>query len=381
MVWAASQLEVRRVVLRHVRVPLVEPFRISSGAVSEKDAVLVELQAVEHATGRTVTGWGEASPMAGSFYSADTPESAWRALRDVLIPLAFAQLVEPPRFFAHLHAAPGECFAKAGLEGAAWDAGAQLHGAPLCELLGGRARPVPSGVAIGIFDTIEELLERVSRYAAEGYRRVKIKIQPGWDIEPVRVIRERFPQLPLMVDANAAYTVADAAVFRELDRFGLMMFEQPLARNAHDESAELARQVTTPICADESAESMEALECLIAKRAARIVNIKVQRVGGLSEACRMLNRARSAGLDCWVGTMPELGVASAQGLHFATLDGFAYPSDIEASSRWYTDDLVEPPITIDASGYIHLPAGPGSGYAVSPEKVERYTIACQEFAN
>jgi O-succinylbenzoate synthase len=274
---------------------------------------------------------------------------------------------------------PGEPFAKAGLEGAIWDAHAQTAGVSLCELLGGNSRPVPSGVAIGIYDSLEELLERVGRYVAAGYQRVKIKIQQGWDLDPVVAIRERFPTTPLMVDANAAYSLADAQVFRELDRFGLMMIEQPLAREAHDEAAELQRLIRTPICADESAESLDALEQIIERGAARIINIKLQRVGGLSEARLMLDRVRKAGLGCWVGTMPELGVASAQALHFAVLDGFTHPTDVEASARWYTDDVIEPAIEIDRDGFIHLPAGPGSGFKISLDKVERYAVRSESF--
>ncbi|HKG12651.1 MAG TPA: o-succinylbenzoate synthase [Pyrinomonadaceae bacterium] len=368
-------LRIESVALRRVRVPLLEPFRISNGTVKEKDAVLVEVRTTEG-----VTGWGEASPMSGSFYSADTPDGAWRALREALVPLALgAGEIDARRFHLKLREVPGEPFAKAGLEGALWDAHARTLGAPLCELLGGRARPVPSGVAIGIYDTIEELLERVARYVGEGYRRVKIKIQPGWDLGPVAAVRARFPRVPLMVDANAAYTLEDASVFRELDAHGLLMIEQPLAREAHAEAAELQRRLRTPMCADESAESLDALEEIIARGSARVVNIKVQRVGGLGEALLMLGRARAAGLGCWVGTMPELGVASAQGLHFAALEAFDYPTDVEASARWYADDLTEPAIAIDVDGFIHIPEGAGAGYAVSREKVERYTVAAEEF--
>ncbi len=366
-------LKVESVALQRVRVPLLEPFRISNGSVAEKDAVLVEVR-----TSEGVTGWGEASPMSGSFYSADTPDGAWRALRERLVPLALgAGEIDARQFYLKLRESPGGPFAKAGLEGALWDAHARTLGVPLCELLGGRARPVASGVAIGIYDTVEELTERVARYVREGYRRVKIKIQPGWDLEPVAAVRARFPAVPLMVDANAAYTLADAEVFRELDAHGLLMIEQPLAREAYAEAAELQSRLRTPLCADESAESLDALEEIIARGSARVVNIKVQRVGGLSEARLMFERAREAGLGCWVGTMPELGVASAQGLHFAALEGFAYPTDIEASTRWYADDLVEPAIDIDGEGYIHIPEGAGTGFAVSRAKVERYTVASE----
>ena len=371
----AELISIKSIALHHVRVPLIEPFRISNGAITEKDAILVELK-----TERDIVGWGEASAMSGAFYSEDTPESAWAALSGSLIPAVLsAREIDVRRFYEFMRVQPGDRFAKAGIEGALWDAYAKTLGVPLCELLGARARPIPSGVAIGIYDQVAELLERVERYIAEGYQRVKIKIEPGWDVEPVATVRGRFPDLPLMVDANAAYTIADAAVFRELDAQGLMMIEQPLAREAHAEAAELQRQLRTPLCADESAESSEALESLIARNAARIINIKVQRVGGLSEARLMLKRARAAGLECWVGTMPELGVASAQGLHLATLDGFTYPTDIETSARWYVDDVINPLIEIDARGYIRLPAGAGMAYSIVREKVEQYAIATATF--
>jgi O-succinylbenzoate synthase len=371
----AGLISIKGIALHSVRVPLVEPFRISNGAVAEKDAILVEVM-----TGDEVVGWGEASPMSGTFYSGDTPESVWSSLTASLIPTVLsAGEVDVTRFYERIRTEPGDPFAKAGIEGALWDAYAKTLGVPLCELLGARARPIPSGVAIGIYDRVADLLERVDRYTSQGYRRVKIKIEPGWDVEPVAAVRARLPNLPLMVDANAAYSIADVAVFRELDAHGLMMIEQPLARDAHAEAGELQRQLRTPLCADESAESTEALASLIENGAARIINIKVQRVGGLSEARLMLAVARAAGLECWVGTMPELGVASAQGLHLAALDGFTYPTDIEASTRWYVDDVIAPGIEIDARGYIQLPAGPGTGYRVMREKVERYSVATEEF--
>jgi O-succinylbenzoate synthase len=370
-----GHLIIEGVILHHVRVPLVEPFRISNGEIAVKDAILIEV-----CTTSGVIGWGEASPMSGAFYSADTPESVWAALSEKLIPIALGDgPIEVPQFFERLRQLPGEPFAKAGLEGALWEALAIEQRTPLYQLLGATAKPIPSGVAIGIYDKTEELLTRVERFVGNGYRRVKIKIQPGWDEEPLSAIRGRFPEVPLMVDANAAYTLDDINVLRRLDAYNLMMIEQPLAREAFEEAAELQRNLRTPLCADESAESLEALERIIALRAARIINIKVQRVGGLSEARQMLARARAAGLACWVGTMPELGIASAQGLHFAALEGFTYPTDIEASTRWYLDDIIEPAIELADQGFIHLPDGAGTGFHVAPKKIEKYRVATKAF--
>jgi o-succinylbenzoate synthase len=372
---AVSQsIAVSSVVLHRVRVPFVEPFRISNGVVAEKDAILIELTTAEG-----IVGWGEASPMSGSFYSSDTPDSSWTALKDQLVPaLLSSGQVAASRFYESLREQPGDQFSRAGIEGAVWDAYAKTRRMALCEVFAIQPRAVPSGVAIGIFDTTDELLERVRRYVGEGYQRVKIKIQRGWDVEPVAAVRAQFPELALMVDANAAYTSDDLQIFRELDRFGLLMIEQPLAANAIAEAGELQAQLKTPLCADESAESLPALVRLIEHGAARVINIKVQRVGGLSEALLMLQAARAAGLQCWVGTMPELGIASAQALQIAMHEGFSFPTDIEASTRWYVGDVVEPAIEIDKSGFIEVPRGAGSGFRVSREQVERYTTATEK---
>jgi O-succinylbenzoate synthase len=361
------------VILRKVSIPFLEPFRISNGVAAEKDSAVVEIRRGEH------SGFGEAGPLPGGAYSPETADSSWQRLEERLIPLWFETEYEHPSEVGPvLDEVSGEPFARAALEGAVWDLACQEAGKPLWEMLGSTVRPVESGVAIGIHDTIDELLERVGRYLGEGYRRTKIKIQPGWDVEPIRAIRERFGDIPLMVDANTAYRLEHVEIFQELDRFKLMMFEQPLPREALEEMAELQRQVETPVCADESAESQEALETMIELGSARIINIKVQRVGGLTNARAMHDRAKEAGLGVWLGTMPELGVASAQGLHLATLSGFNYPTDVEASQRWYRDDIVAPLIDIDTGGLIHIPEGPGMGYRVDREKLERYTVRQME---
>jgi O-succinylbenzoate synthase len=361
--------------MHRVRIPFVEPFRISNGTVAEKESILIEVTTKDGAI-----GWGEASPMSGSFYSADTPETVWTSLEEQLIPTLFKlREFDPSRVYEELREIPGERFAKAGIEGALWDAHANSEGVALCELFAIKPRAVPSGVAIGIFNTVEELIERVQCYVHQGYQRVKIKIQPGWDIEPVAAVRARFPRVPLTVDANAAYTIDEEMIFRELDRFELTMIEQPLAADAFEGASALQRQLNTPLCADESADSLASLARLIEEKAARIINIKVQRVGGLSQAILMLDAARAAGLECWVGTMPELGIASAQGLQLAMHSGFSFPTDIEASSRWYVDDVIEPFVEIDPTGFISVPRGIGNGYRVSREKVERYTTKVGKF--
>ncbi|PYV19766.1 MAG: o-succinylbenzoate synthase [Acidobacteria bacterium] len=361
--------------LHWVRIPLHEPFRISSGEVSAKDAILVELTAEDG-----TKGWGEASPMTGSFYSAETPESTWKFLCDRLVPNFLSRPeLDPQQCSDQLAEFPGEPFAKAGLEGAVWDLRANRERQPLWAMLGGSARPIETGAAIGLFPTVEELLERVNKFLGQGYRRIKIKIAPGHDVELVRAVRGRFGGIPLMVDANAAYGVRDFRVFKELDRYDLMMIEQPLARESLEEHAELQRQLRTPICLDESAEDLEAVQKIIRLQSARILNIKVQRMGGLWRAKRAHDAAEAAGIPCWLGTMPQLGIASAQGLHLRTLPNFLFPTDVEASSRWFADDIIAPPIEVSREGLIEFPEGPGTGFTVLPDKIAKFRICSEVF--
>ena len=358
-----------------MQLPLHEPFKISNGEVSVKDAILVELQGMDGNI-----GWGEASPMGGSFYSSETPETTWDFLRNKAVPgLLNRPLPEAARCFDWLSEFPGEPFAKAGVEGAVWDYWANQASVPLYEMLGGSRRPVTSGAAIGLMPTTDQLLDRVNTFLKQGYRRIKIKIMPGHDVELVRAVRKRFGNIPLMVDANAAYSLEDAAILEQLDGYGLMMIEQPLGRKQLAEHAELQRRLQTPICLDESAEDLESIGTAIRLGSAQIINIKVQRMGGLGPARQAHDVAQAAGIPCWMGTMPELGVASAQALHLATLGNFTFPTDIEASARWFKDDIIVPPIEISVEGLIHLPQGPGMGYRIDTGKVTRYRIRYEEF--
>lgn len=349
-------MRIDRITITHVRIPLVEPFRISSGAVAEKDGIVVAVDS------DGLTGYGESSPMAGSFYGPDTPESCWQQLRDVLCPAAVAGNLD-------LETLPGSNFAKVGIETALWDLDAQRQGVPLHRLLGGTRDAAPSGLAVGLYDDTRDLLLAIERHMAEGYKRVKIKIERGRDVDLVRAVRGEFRDIPLMVDANGDYTLADAPVFQKLDEFGLMMFEQPLKGDMIAESAELARMVRTPVCLDESLETPEHVERAIALGAMRIANIKIQRVGGFRNALRVYEMCRKAGLDIWVGTMPELGIGCVHGAALATLEGCTYPTDVESSSRWFVDDIVDPLIAVEDG---MLPMRP---YRVDHAKVAKYKVA------
>ena len=364
---------VNRITLTHVRVPLVEPFRISSGAVAEKDALVVRLES------GGLVGYGESSPMSGTFYSSDTPESCWRELCEDLIPPVagkeFASLQAAVDFISTL---PGSNFAKTGIETAFWDLEAHRQGKPLYELLGGTAKPVESGLAVGLYDEISDLLRTIEKYLAHGYKRVKIKIERGRDVELVAAVRKAFGDIPLFVDANGAYDLTDLAVFQRLDEFDLLMFEQPFAGHMLAELAQLQRKVRTPVCLDESLESEADLRGAIKLGSLKIANIKIQRVGGFGHALAIYEICRQHGIPVWIGTMPELGIGQAQGMALGTLSHCSYPTDVEASSRWFQDDIIKPWLEV-RNGCLHPPKSPGLGFEVDQAKLDLYAVASRTF--
>lgn len=364
-------MRIDRITLTHVRIPLGEPFRISNGEVAEKDGIVVAVESYGF------TGYGESSPMAGSFYSADTPESCWHQLVSQLCPAILGREFDSlDSASAWIDAQPGSNFAKVGLETALWDIEAQRLGLPLHRLLGATRDYAESGLAVGLYDSTEQLLNTISRYLPDGYKRVKIKICPGHDIALVQAVRDRFGNIPLMTDANASYTLADLPIYKKLDEFGLRMYEQPLKGEALEDSATLQREINTPICLDESLETFADLERAAELKSFRIANIKIQRVGGFRNALKLYNRCRELGLSIWIGTMPELGIGQAQGAAMSALPACDYPTDVEASLRWFRDDLMTPLLEV-RDGRIELPTTPGLGYAIEENKLQRYLVARQ----
>lgn len=365
-------MKIDSVVITHVRVPLVEPFRISSGAVTAKDGIVVAL----HSDG--LTGYGESSPMSGSFYSGDTPARSWDELCNVVVPAIVGKTFEEPEDWnAALDKLPAGNFTKTGVETAFWDIAAQRLHKPLHEMLGGTATQVKSGLAVGLYDDVNEMLRTIERYLVDGYHRVKLKIEPGRDVEIVKAARKSFGDIPLFVDANGAYSLRHLDVFRALDEFDLMMFEQPFAKDALEDLAVLQQNVRTPVCLDESLDTVEQLERAIELQSFRIANFKIQRVGGFHHALQMLQICRKRGILAWVGTMPELGIGQAQGAALASLDDFVFPTDVEASTRWFEDDIISPYLQVQ-NGNIDLPSAPGLGYGVDPRKLLKYQLACHK---
>jgi O-succinylbenzoate synthase len=357
-------VRIDRIELRLVRLPLVRFFETSFGRMSERTFVLVTVEQ------DGAVGLGECVADANPFYSAETTATAWHIIRDFVAPIVLGRTFAHPReIFGALRPIRGHQMAKAAVEMAGWDLFARQQGQPLAAVLGGRRETIESGVSIGIQDTLDELAERVSIELAAGYRRVKIKIKPDWDIAAVETVRSRFGNIPLMVDANAAYTLADAPHLAGLDRFDLMMIEQPLDYDDLRDHARLQERIRTPVCLDESLHTVKAAEDAIALGACRIINIKPGRVGGHGESIRLHDLAARHGVPVWHGGMLESGIGRAHNIHLSTLPNFTLPGDVAASRRYFAPDLIDPEIDVGRDGTIPVPRGPGIGVNVVADRV------------
>jgi o-succinylbenzoate synthase len=354
--------------LRLVEIPLVRPFRTSFGVERTKQAVLVRLESADGA------GWGECVASPHPRYSEEFNEAAWLVIRDHMAPsLAAGEPADASDVGRVLSWVRGHRMAKAALEMAALDAELRAEGRSLASFLGAVRDRVECGVSIGIPGSEDDLVEQVRGYLGQGYRRIKLKIEPGWDVEPVTAVREAFPETMLSVDANAAYRLEDAPVFEALDELSLVMIEQPLAHDDLLEHAELQRRIATAICLDESIRSADDARAALELGACRIVNIKQGRVGGLLEARRIHDVARERGVPVWCGGMLETGIGRAANVALAALPGFTLPGDTSASARYFAQDITEP-FVVDADGTMAVPDGPGLGVEPDPARLEEVTV-------
>ena len=355
-----------------MRLPLVRFFETSFGRIYERPFLLVTVH------GDGATGIGECVADANPFYSSETTQTAWTIIVDFIAPMLLGREFAHPRdIFPALTLIRGHNMAKAAVEMAAWDLFARQQDVPLCRALGGSdaliASGVASGVSIGIQDSLDELVERVETERAAGYRRIKVKIKPGWDIAAVETIRARAGEIPLMVDANAAYRLQDAEHLAQLDRFDLMMIEQPLEYDDVSDHARLQRRIGTSICLDESLHTPKIAQEAIEAGACRIINIKPGRVGGHTESIRMHEIAAQHGIPVWHGGMLESGIGRAHNIHLSTLPNFTLPGDVAASRRYFAPDLIEPGIEVRADGTIKVPTGPGIGVHVDHDRINAAT--------
>jgi o-succinylbenzoate synthase len=361
-------MRIDQVDLRIVRLPLVRPFQTSSSRKSHLDHILVRVAA------GSAVGWGECASPSDPYYCPETTETCWHLLKDFLAPAVLGrEWSTDEELVAHYGKVKGNRFAKAGLEMACWDAVARSQGVPLHGLLGGTRPEILSGVSLGIEPQIEVLFDQIDRYLEEGYRRIKLKIAPGWDVDVVRQVRERYPKILLQVDANSAYTLEDLPTMRALDEFDLLLIEQPLAHDDIIDHARLQAELRTPICLDESIHSADDARKALDLGACRVINIKVSRVGGLLEAKRVHDLCRSRGVPVWCGGMHEFGIGRAANVAIASLPGFTLPGDVSGSDKYYAEDIVEPPIRADR-GAIAMFEGPGLGVEPDMERIEMRTL-------
>jgi len=363
-------MKIQRVELREIRMRLRAPFETSFGRTDWRRILLIRVFDTEGGE-----GWGECTAPEEPFYNHEFVDGAWLVLRDFLVPMLlgreFATAEEVPAFF---RAVRGHNMAKGALEAACWDLQARREGKPLWQLLGGTRTEIECGVSIGIQPSLSDLVKTVERELAAGYRRIKVKIKPGLERDIVGAVRAVFPDIPLMADANAAYTLEDAQVLRALDDFNLMMLEQPLAHDDLLDHAELQRRLRTPICLDEAITSAEKARKALAIGACRIINVKLGRVGGYTEARRLHALCCAQGVPLWCGGMLESGIGRAHNIALSTLEGFSLPGDVSASRRYWEHDIIEPEVEVTPRGTIRVPTEAGIGFAVNERFIERMTV-------
>ena len=367
-------IRLQAVQMREIHLPLIHRFETSFGATSTRRIILLTVFSGEDA------GYGECTAGEDPLYNSETTETAWHILTDFAIPWLLGKELDQASDAARiLSPIRGNRMARAALETALWDLEARQRGMPLSRLIGGERREIPCGVSIGIQPSVEALLAKVRHEVSDGYRRVKIKIKPGWETEPLRAIRSEFPDLPLMADANSAFQLSDLPLLRRLDEFGLMMIEQPLAHDDIVDHAVLQKQLQTPVCLDESICSAEDARKAVELGSCRIINVKLGRVGGFHEARLINDYCSRCGIPLWCGGMLESGIGRAHNIAMSTLSGFTLPGDVSASKRYYAEDTVKPPVTVTPSGTILVPESPGIGFAPDPDRIERATVRRREF--
>ncbi len=367
-------MRITQVELRHIKMVLVSPFVTSMGTEYDEEHIIVRVD------GEGITGWGESVAEGTPYYSYETVQTAWHILRDFLIPSILGKdLKGVDEAIASYAIVRGHMMAKAGLEAALWDAFARSENRSLSRMLGGVRDRVDVGVSIGIQPTEKDLIKKVEGYLAEGYKRIKIKIAPGNDIQYVRALRNEFPRLLLQVDANSAYTLNDIDLFKRLDEYNLSLIEQPLGYEDIYDHSKLQREIKTPICLDESIHSLDDTRAAIELKSCRIINIKPGRVGGFTESKLIHDYCASMKIPVWHGGMLESGIGRAGNVALASLPNFTLPGDISASKRYYKEDIVIPEFVVNSDGTMDVPVKPGIGVEVDLKMLDKVTVSKEVF--
>jgi O-succinylbenzoate synthase len=355
--------------LREIHLKLITPFETSMDRVSERRIILAEA----HVDG--VSGWGECTAGETPYYCPEDTQTAWHVLKNFFWPcLKGKDLSSAADVWPLLKQVRGHNMAKATVETAVWDAEAKLKNIPLWKLIGGERQEIPCGVSVGIKDSLDELSTTVKKELAAGYQRIKIKIKPGKDLALVQRLRQDFPQIKLMVDANSAYRREDLPLLKQLDAYYLMMIEQPLGWDDLFGHVEIQKNLQSPICLDECIHTYEQAEAAIALGACKIINIKLGRVGGLLQAKRIHDLCRRSGIPVWCGGMLESGIGRAQNIAMSTLPNFSLPGDVTASQRYWHEDVITPEVTVTPHGTIRVPSEPGIGFLPRLDRIASITV-------
>jgi o-succinylbenzoate synthase len=361
------------IILRELHMPLVRPFQTSFGITKNRRILLVEVRS------EGLIGWGECTAGERPHFSSESTDTAWQVIVNELGPILAGAHPDHggscPKLFDIVRGHP---MAKAALENAIWDVEAQREGIPLSKLIGGVREKIQCGVSLGIQKSIPELLDIIDRELASGYQRIKLKCKPGWDVEVFEKVRAQWPDILLSCDANSAYKLRDADHLVTFDQFDLLMVEQPLWHDDFYYHSMLQKRMATPICLDESIRNRRDALAAIEMESCKIINIKLGRVGGFSEAIAVHNAAQERGIPVWCGGMLEAGVGRAHNVALSTLENFRLPGDVSASARYWTEDIIEPEVTVIAEGEIVVPDSPGRGYEVRTDLVETLTVRKEE---
>ncbi|WP_026443441.1 o-succinylbenzoate synthase [Pseudacidobacterium ailaaui] len=366
-------MKIDSIVLREIRMPLVQPFQTSFGTTTDRRIMLVEVRA------EGLTGWGECVAGEHPYFSEETIDTAWLMTMQELAPaLASADPEHGGKCPGIFRKVRGHRMAKAALENAVWDLEAQMRGIPLAQLLGGTREVIPCGVSIGIQPTLEKQLAAVEKELAAGYQRIKLKCKPGWDVEIFEAVRNRWPEILLSCDANSAYRLNDMDHLASFDAFDLLMIEQPLWADDFYFHSMLQKRIKTAVCLDESIRNRRDALAAIDMGSCRIINIKNGRVGGFSEAIAVHNAAQERGVPVWCGGMLESGIGRSHNIALSSLENFSLPGDVSASKRYWTEDIIEPEVEVSSQGEIRVPTSPGRGFQVKTDLVERLTVRREE---
>ena len=367
-------MRIEKVALHHTKIKLISPFTTSMGTEYDEEHIMVEVVA------DGIIGWGESVAEGTPFYSYETVKTAWHILKDFLIPSILRKELSSIDEAIQLNSrVRGHMMAKAGLEAALWDVFAKANNISLAKMLGGTRDKIDVGVSIGIQKSESELIKIVNKYLDEGYKRIKIKISPGYDIQFVKALRKEFPDILLQVDANSAYELKHVNLFKEMDNYNLLLIEQPLGYEDIYDHSKLQRELKTPICLDESIHSLDDTRAAIELDSCRVINIKPGRVGGFTESKLIHDYCASKNIPVWHGGMLESGIGRAGNVALASLPNFTLPGDISASKKYYKEDIVEPEFTINKDGTMNVPTKPGIGVEVNLKRLEKVTINKKEF--